>query len=183
MAGAVLRLKDASGHGSSGGLEGTDENGRYALHGLPPNRLFIVAVASSAYGEAFMTLAESSPFYGGLGDAVPEVPIVLAAEGGVEGVVVDPSGAPLPDLPIEVSATGNLPVPQQTTTTDADGWFTLIRGFPAGPYSEIAIRSSARGFIEQGIAGGAEVTAGAVVNVGTVMLSPAPQNPQAPPRE
>lgn len=111
--------------------------------------------------------------------AVSIVGLALAAEGGVEGVVVDPSGAP----PIQITATGNIPVAPQNTTTDANGSFALIRGFPAGPYLEFAVASSARGFIEQGVAAGAEVTAGAVANVGTVILLPAPQNPQAPPNK
>jgi hypothetical protein len=185
IAGVALRVNDSGGQGSSGGggLDVTDAHGRYAVYGIPPNRTFNITVVSSAYGELFTTLAESEPLTGAPGQTLPEVRIAVVSEGGIEGLVLDPSGVPLPDLPITIAAVGGRPVPAADATTDGAGRFTVLRAFPAGTYTEITATADERGFVEQATIPNVTIIAENIIDLGPVALAPVGHNPGAEPQE
>jgi hypothetical protein len=99
----------------------TAADGSFRLRDLPPGDNLLTARAAQQAGAAPRQVAERLV----LGPAAPTqwTAILDAAAAGrcVEGVVVDPTGAPLPEWRVVVRSHGNAEV----TTTAADGRFVL----------------------------------------------------------
>lgn len=111
----------------------TDENGYYAMRGLPLDTYNVVAGRDFCGPEPYVeqmvsgvTLTEGSP------DATG-VDFVLAPAGSISGQVADEGGNPLPDIAVDIEQGGF------GTCTDENGYYT-VRGLPFGTYNVVAGR-------------------------------------------
>ena len=179
QAGVTLMLRDAATGSASGTNETTDAEGCFTIYGVAPNRSFAVLAVDANLRETMTILGQSEPFSGAPGEILPQVIVVVASQGGVEGTIVDAQGKPLPNMAITVTVVGDQNEVSAEALTDEEGRFTLLRAFTDGHYSELRITSHARGFVERGTVVNVALVRDSVVDMGVVTLVPVGQNPDA----
>ncbi len=120
----------------------TDEMGQCIMTGLPPDRSYFVwAEAETQEGsvQVPVPLAQAGPISAGNGNPAPEVVLVIAQKGGLEGVLTDADGNPMAEVPLVIAAER-----ADGATTDAvhvqtgpAGEFTVMYAFVPGTYANI----------------------------------------------
>ncbi|MFC1737098.1 carboxypeptidase-like regulatory domain-containing protein, partial [Candidatus Hydrogenedentota bacterium] len=175
LAGMWLWMKQNPGQGWAGLDTVTNAEGRYTWHSVPPITPFIVyAIEKSKAGASDVT-ASSQPVFGQPGETIPEVLIVCAVKGGVEGIIVDPEGDPISNERMTIRAVRDdgKGVGSVTTTTDADGRFTVLWAFPEREYARVSVRADGKsGYVEN-----VEILRDSVTDLGTVVLDTIPETP------
>ncbi len=166
------------------GMGRTDEDGRLACHDLDPEGVYFAWLIHSQHAALpwnqryfDFILARSGPLMSEPGIALPEVVLVVADMGGIEGDVVGPSGEPLRNTQVTLS------VDDQDgerlgarTRTDENGYFAILRAFPPARYSELELTAEANETNYRTVLNDIEVILDSVVDLGTVLLEPVPDN-------
>lgn len=131
--GGMMRLAEGGGRvAKSGG------DGRFRLGGLRPGAYELGAVAD--------VRSSKSPTVVGIGVAeqVTDVEVLVSAGPTVSGIVIDESGAPVPNITVSTNGDGN----DASAKTNAKGEFTLT-GLSAGHYDAMAMDDT---FVPDGFA-------------------------------
>ena len=146
----------------------SDAEGRVVWPGLEPGRTLR---AAGYLGEQLMGVSE--PFTGGPGETVPEVVVVCAPYGGVEGVVMHPDGSSIANTQIRgtVLHDDGSQVNFQATT-DADGAFVALDVLRDGEYPTLLVEYSGADGSEVAAVQNVRIEPNGVTNLGTIQLEP-----------
>ena len=157
---------------SSAQCKPTDGNGQCLLDGLPPKNTYFVWVQEqerSGAGKDAVPLAQSEALNVPLGQAAPEVVLVIEEKGGVEGVAVFEDGSPAAAVSLTISAEGGDPV---TAVTKNDGAFTAVSALRPGDYAELTLAATVEGASFSAKTPEVHVMANAIIDLGTITLLP-----------
>ncbi|MFC1737219.1 carboxypeptidase-like regulatory domain-containing protein, partial [Candidatus Hydrogenedentota bacterium] len=163
-----MRQLDGSRTRAWGTVRSCDQEGRVVWVGLEPER----TLQATGY-VSDQTVGMSEPFTGKPGETVPEITIVYAPKGGIEGVVVDSTGNPVARKRFGIVAVDNEGVERQASLkTDNDGRFVVLQAFPVGQYVEIKLVEQ-RGDVLWGRIQDVEISLDSITDVGTVVVEAA----------
>ncbi|HQL93244.1 MAG TPA: sigma-70 family RNA polymerase sigma factor [Candidatus Hydrogenedentes bacterium] len=171
---AAVRMAGAQ--GGCGGMLVSGADGRVVFHGLRPG-VELQALAWLGTGSRTDTVGMSGAFTGEPGETVPELTVVCRLSGGVEGLLTYPDGRPAAHMALLCGAeggNGETVAAEAAGPSDASGYFQLSPGLPEGVYPAIVV-----GFLDRQTATpysatveNVEITAGAVTDLGTLVLAP-----------
>jgi hypothetical protein len=170
LKGVMAAMRRAGGRGGCGGVLESDAEGRVTFHGIPPY-VELQALAWEKIANELATVGVSEPFAGGPGETVPEVLVMVAKLGGIEGGMTDSEGSPAAgkDFMARVwHADGSTQDLQGRT--DANGVFTLLDVLPQGEYPRIGIGYEAEGHVEAAILSDVTIVGDHVTDLGNIAL-------------
>ena len=164
--GILAAMRQAGAGGGCGGSLISDAEGRVEFHGIKPN-LMLEALAWKDMASGLAVLGASQPFQGKPGERVAEVVVECSELGGVQGVVLDPSGAPLANAEVMIGASLD-----QTAEcmTGEDGHFLSLEALPEGDYTKLFIGRQNGDRVEIGVVQNIELAGGMVADLGVVSL-------------
>lgn len=165
----------------------SDEDGRLACHDLDPEGVYFAWLVHSQHAALPWSqryfdyiLARSGPLIPEPGMDLAEVVLVVADMGGIEGDVVGPSGEPLRNTQVTLSVDDPDGGPGERlgarTRTDENGYFAILRAFPPARYSELELAAEMNGTNYRTVLNDIEIILDSVVDLGTVVLEPVPDN-------
>ncbi|MCC6699095.1 MAG: sigma-70 family RNA polymerase sigma factor [Candidatus Hydrogenedentes bacterium] len=164
--GILAAMRQAGAGGGCGGSLISDAEGRVEFHGIKPDVL-LEALAWKELPSGLAVLGASQPFQGRPGERVAEVIVECIELGGLQGLVLDPSGAPLANTEIIMGA--RLDQTAECLTGD-DGRFVLAEALPEGAYPKLFVGRQNGDLVEIGMAQNVEIAAGMLTDLGTIAL-------------
>jgi hypothetical protein len=172
LVGIEAAIRQAGGGGGCGGVLESDIEGRVTFHGIPPF-LELEALAWRKEG-ALRTMGVSDPFVGQPGETVPEVLVVCHGLGGIEGIMVDSSGQPIPhvSVPLKIMQEDGSLLWGCRASTDAQGAFCVLDSLPEGVCAQVFFVVDKEDHFDLAVIEDIEIVADAVTNVGTIVLEP-----------
>ncbi len=179
MVGMGIVMEDGQWEYMGGSLFRPDEQGRYLFKGvparipeLPINGYFVWAQqANAANGKMTRAtpnpLVQYGPISGTPGETLDEVVLRVEAKGGIEGILVDASGAPLGEASFILSAPGedNQVVHDMTK---ADGGFVVVHALKPGLYPELILDIQREDSTQRVILNDIEIAVNNIVDLGTI---------------
>lgn len=146
--GATVRLSVT--HGTSSRSANCDEFGRFEFADVPPGEYWLTAAADnlvSASATPARPVGIATPIAVAAGKDARNIEIALAPMRAITGRLLDPSGAPLPDVSVVLPELRQVPgtqiamtplSPNLTARTDADGRYRFFP-LPPGDYYVMAL--------------------------------------------
>jgi hypothetical protein len=119
----------------------TDASGRCTCPYLDPQLTYYAWVVGSQDNalEPGKAIAESGPVVGAAGETAETVVLIVEDRGGIEGALADDSGSPLVNCPVTLSADTPGGEINASATTDANGYFVIVRALPPGEYASVRL--------------------------------------------
>lgn len=118
-------------------------------------------------------IGASELFEGEPGETLPEVVVVCKVLGGIEGVIIDQDGNPIPH--VDVECTGELPEGGAATcsaTTDFRGAFSMAEALPEGVYSSVQVECHDEFAEYTAVIEDVQIVADAVIDLGLITALP-----------
>jgi len=149
----------------------SDAEGRVTWFGLPPDSSYVVEAIDTTLDteEGWRSLGETEHLSGQPGETLPEQVIVCVRRGGIEGIVVDSEGIPVPDREVScIGITDDGEVERITVSSDQNGAFTELWALPEGRYPQLLVGREIDGGVETTVVENVEIQYDGVAQLGII---------------
>jgi len=147
----------------------SDEQGRFTWFGLGPDSEYVVMAMDISTETAWRPLGQTQPITGQPGETVPEVAIVCTRRGGIEGVLTDAEGIPVPDREVScIGITDDGEIERITVSSDQNGAFTELWALPEGYYSQLLLGHKVDDHVETTVIENVEIQYDGVAQLGVI---------------